>query len=131
VVTRLSTIAPKLAKLVLMLSSDQPGEVFAASRAIERALEGIGADWFDLVGELTKPAPASSSSRSNRNRHHEQQQQGDWRPLHEYCRDRIDALSARECDFMDTLDRWRGNITEKQRAWLDGIYARLRRQEES
>jgi hypothetical protein len=28
---------------------------------------------------------------------------------------------------MDTLEHWRGNLTDKQHAWLVAIHARLRR----
>jgi len=50
--------APKLAKLLPLLSSDQDGEVIAAARAISRALASVGADWHDLVKVLTEPASA-------------------------------------------------------------------------
>lgn len=52
VTTRISEIAPKLEKLVLMLSSDQAGEVVAAAAAIKRALRTAGADWYDLARGL-------------------------------------------------------------------------------
>jgi hypothetical protein len=124
--SRLSGIAPKLEKLVLMLSSDQPGEVAAAAAAINRTLQTVGADWHDLAQELTKPSPAPPRDEYSRSRN---EGQDDWRPLHKYCRSHAEELSAREQDFMDTLSRWRGNITEKQRAWLEAIHARLRREE--
>ena len=125
---RVTKIAPKLEKLVLMLSSDQPGEVVAAAAAIKRALQTAGADWHDFARELTKPATPSRDGHHSRN--HDRDRYGDrsgWRPLHAYCRRHLDALPSRERDFMTTLDHWRGNITEKQRAWLDAIHARLRR----
>ena len=117
VTTRISEIAPKLEKLVLMLSSDQAGEVVAAAAAIKRALRTAGANWYDLARGLTRPVTQDNGDRSG------------WRPLHAYCRQHLDALSDREQDFMATLDHWRGNLTEKQRAWLDAIYDRLRHQE--
>jgi hypothetical protein len=124
VVSRISGIATKLEKLVLMLSSDQPGEVVAAATAIRRALQTAGADWHDLARELTKPvAPSRDRNRGG--------DRSGWRPLHAYCRRHGDALSNREQDFMTTLDHWRGNITEKQQAWLVAIHDRLRRQETS
>jgi hypothetical protein len=121
VVSRISEIAPKLEKLVLMLSSGRPGEVVAAAAAIERALQSAGTDWHDLAAELTKPAALSH----NKNR---ASYRSGWRPLHAYCRAHLDALSNRERDFVTPLDSWRGNITEKQRARLDAIHDRLRRQ---
>jgi hypothetical protein len=122
-VSRLADIAPKLEKLILLLSSDQPGEVAAAAAAITRALKAIDADWHDL-GRLLTTTPVAPLRDTDRN--------GDrsgWRPLHAYCKRHPDALNSREQDFMATLDRWRGNVTEKQLAWLIAIYHRLRRQE--
>jgi len=46
-------VAPKLAKLILLLGSDQDGEVLAAARAIGRTLGAVKADWHDLVRALT------------------------------------------------------------------------------
>jgi hypothetical protein len=129
--TRISTIAPKLRKLLLMLSSDQPGEVVAAVSAIERTLQAAGTDWHDLASELTKPAtPAHDRAAHDRHRRHDDcvdVGSGDWRPLHEYCRSHLDALSSREQDFMVTLDFWSGDVTPKQRTWLEAIHARLQR----
>jgi hypothetical protein len=124
VVSRISEIAPKLEKLVLMLSSDQPGEVVAAAAAIKRALQSAGTDWHDLARELTKPVVTVHDSYGRRGRG---PQREDWRPLYEYCRSHQEWLSFREGDFMHTLSRWRGNITPKQQAWLEAIHARLRR----
>lgn len=63
----LEPIAPRLAKLVPLLSSDQPGEVVAAAAAIGRALESIGATWHDLAARITvgatPPAPPPTSQR--------------------------------------------------------------------
>jgi hypothetical protein len=122
--SRISPIAAKLEKLVPMLSSDKPGEVNAAVAAIGRTLKAAGADWHDLAKALTKPGAPARGNYRDRYQDHEQ---GDWRPLHGYCRQHSDALSSREQDFMTTLDFWRGNLTEKQRAWLEAIHARLRR----
>jgi hypothetical protein len=42
----------RLRKLVLMLSSDQPGEVAAAAKAIDRVLKVEGRDWNWLAAKL-------------------------------------------------------------------------------
>ncbi len=42
----------RLRKLVVMLSSDEPGEVAAAAEAIGRALKAEGRDWHWLAAEL-------------------------------------------------------------------------------
>ncbi len=49
---RLTLIAPRLCKLLLMLSSPHDGEVVAAARAIAAALNNAGHDWHDLVKGL-------------------------------------------------------------------------------
>ena len=124
--SRIAEIAPKLEKLVLMLSSNQPNEVAAAAAAITRTLQAAGADWHEFARELTKPAAPARDRHKGRNWDDDSD---DWRPLYEYCRRHLDALSSREQDFMATLCQWRGNITEKQRAWLDAIHDRLRSRE--
>jgi hypothetical protein len=129
---RLAEIAPKLQKLVLMLSSDSPGEVKAAANAIERTLKAVGADWHDLAGAIAHPPQPAPQNQQRQ----QQQQYGnwdadpdprDWRTLYKHCHEHLDVLSSREEDFMDTLSRWRGRLTEKQFAWLAAIDARLRR----
>jgi hypothetical protein len=49
--------AERLEKLLLMLSSDQPGEVVAAAQAIGRSLKADGSDWHDLASRLRNPEP--------------------------------------------------------------------------
>jgi hypothetical protein len=45
----LSAIGPRLAKLLPLLASDQPGEVVATARAIGQTLQRGGMDWHDLA----------------------------------------------------------------------------------
>jgi hypothetical protein len=45
----LSTIGPRLAKLLPLLSSDQAGEVVTTARAIGQTLKRGGMDWHDLA----------------------------------------------------------------------------------
>lgn len=60
----LSTIGPRLAKLLPLLSSDQPSEVVATARAIGLTLQRGGMDWHDLAalvsgkGKRRQAAPA-------------------------------------------------------------------------
>ena len=52
------TIATKLHKLVLMLSSPNAGEVIAAAAAIDRTLKQAGTDWHGFAAALTyEPSP--------------------------------------------------------------------------
>lgn len=52
----LAAIGPRLAKLLPMLGSDQPGEVMAAVQAIGRTLSGAGLDWHNLAALIAAEA---------------------------------------------------------------------------
>jgi hypothetical protein len=114
--------AERLTKLVLMLSSSHDGEVVNAARAIGRALQDDGADWHDLARRLSAPARARASETS-----HRETNDKDWRAMRAFCLQHMHVVSAREYEFLVDLDRWRGDLTEKQHAWLTSIYQRLQR----
>jgi hypothetical protein len=113
--TRLTEIVPRLKSLLLLLSSDRDGDVVAAARAVGRTLKSAGGDWHDLTDLLTA---ASAPRHDDKN---------DWRAMREFCALHGDLLTLREWDFVNSLQRWRGTITAKQRNWLEAIYARIRR----
>jgi hypothetical protein len=119
--TSLSPIAPRLEKLLLMLSSDQQGEVVNAARAVGRALQSIGADWHDLVGNLLvpgrQPGPQADPA----------EEDADWRSIRSFCLNHEHELRPRELEFVTSLGSWRGELTEKQAAWLKSIHGRLRK----
>ena len=54
--TSLPAIGPRLAKLLPLLASDQPGEVLATARAIGATLQRGGMDWHDLAALVTSAA---------------------------------------------------------------------------
>jgi hypothetical protein len=110
VTAALIEIAPRLQKLLLMLSSEQPGEVISAAHAIGRTLKSAGADWHDLAGLLAGPVSTGA----------------DWSAMREYYLDRQHRLRPREMEVLTNLDDWRGDLTDKQFKWLASIYARLR-----
>jgi hypothetical protein len=119
-VTIPASIAPTLAKLIRLLSSNQSGEVAAAAHAIDRTLKSNGADWHDLAAMLVAvPPPPSSPKKSP---------QEDWHPMREFCLQRSTRLRERELKFIASLANWRGDLTEKQFAWLSAIHERVRRQ---
>jgi hypothetical protein len=118
------SINSRLKQLLLMLSSDQPGEVTAAAAAITRTLKNQGADWHALVDGLVKEAPQPKrSARAD----HDDDAAADWRTMREYCLRHRDRLRERELEFLDSLGNWRGDLTEKQYGWLAAIHGRLRR----
>jgi hypothetical protein len=122
----LTTIRTKLAKMVLMLSSSRAGEVVAAAAAIERTLQAIGADWHDLVAQLTAPSRSAPRPRSE-SRTSAGATDTPWREQFDYCLKRAEWLSDRERDLMKTLRSWRGTPTDKQLSWLASIHRRLQR----
>lgn len=119
---RLSPLVPRLEKLLLMLSSGSDGETLAAVRAIDRTLRTAGADWHDLTGLLATPAPRPQT---NPPRDDDSNNSSDWRAARAFCEKRSNFLSAREKEFIADLKYWRGELTQKQRAWLTAIYERL------
>jgi hypothetical protein len=101
-------IAPKLAKLLLMLSSDQPGEVVATAHAIGRTLRGASASWHDLAQAI---APAFGG---------EIDIAGMLRALCGHP-----ELSEWEARFIVSVTRWHrrtGRLTERQAAMVRAIY---------
>src|SRR5262249_2960317 len=118
----LNQIAPRLKKLLLMLSSERDGEIVNAARLINRTLRGAGADWHDLVAGLLTPARAPTQTARDRN-----DGDLDWRAMREFCLQHLYLLRPREHEFIASLGGWRGLLTEKQSAWLSSIYARVRR----
>jgi hypothetical protein len=124
-VTTLAHI-PRLRQLLLMLSSDQPGEVAAAAAAIGRVLKAAGADWHALANGLLTEALQPKARRWREN-YDTEDAADNWRELHEYCEGRTELLRSREQEFIESLGEWHGRPTKKQLAWLCAIYARLRR----
>jgi hypothetical protein len=113
-ITPITQIAPRLKKLLLMLSSSQSGEVINAARAIDNTLRGAGCDWHDLADRIDGvPVRAANQFRN-------------WHPMRDYCLRHARLLRSREHQFVAGLGAWRGDLTEKQMAWLTAIYARLR-----
>jgi len=114
----LSTGAPRLRKLVLLLSSDHDGEVVAAARAIGRLLEDAGSDWHALAGVI-----------AGNGAHAHLLPPGDWRDDLDICAEHFDQLTPHEQNFVGNLRssaRWR-EPSVRQVAWLAAIAGRLRR----
>jgi hypothetical protein len=109
--------AERLKKLLLMLSSDKDGEVINAAHAIGRALQADGEDWHGLARRLSAPAKAQTAEQPRQN--------ADWRAMREYCLKHDSRLRKNEHEFLDNIASWRGDLTEKQGAWLVAIYHRL------
>lgn len=99
-------VAERLAKLLGMLGSDQPGERAAAALKADELLKREGLSWFDVIAV-------------------ESESETDWRTMVRVCMAQAAALSGKELQFVRTMARWRGQPSEKQFEWLEGIYARI------
>src|SRR5262245_39778790 len=108
---------PRLRQLLLMLSSDQPGEVAAAAAAIGRVLKAAGTDWHELANGLLAETrqPKGQHWRDNADTW---DAADNWREMHEFCVECAELLRSREQEFIESLGEWRGRPTEKQLAWL-------------
>jgi hypothetical protein len=107
--------APRLRQLILLLSSNQPGEVVAAAGAITRTLRSVGADWHTLADGLL----------ADEQLRHPRADDEDWHHIREFCLGRDYLLRSRERDFLIDLARWDRDLTAKQSQWLFAIYARV------
>jgi hypothetical protein len=107
-----------------MLSSSHDGEVVAAARKIDSTLRDSGHDWHALANALTESPRARTQRPPPRD---PDPPDGDWRAMREFCLAHMHLVRAREYEFLVSLGNWRGDLTEKQLAWLSSIYARVRR----
>jgi hypothetical protein len=103
----------KLAKLLAMLGSDQPGEVLNAAAAAHRLVVSKGASWHDV---LVVPAAVIEPETPHLT---------GWRLAVDQCLRQADRLSDREFSFLSSLSSWRRPLTVKQQGWLDQITASL------
>jgi len=106
--------ADRLAKLLGMLGSDHVGERAAAGAKADELVRRLGLSWFDIVVpkpvQTTVPRPSPDMV---------------WRRMALYADARQEQLTDREAEFIESMLRWRGEPTEKQKNWLMDIYARL------
>ena len=112
--TALTTAAPRLRKLVLLLSSDHDGEVVSAARAIGRMLKDAGADWHALADAINLSNAA-----------HVQHLCPPWQRMASVCRSQGHRLSSKEFDFVSNLAMATREPSEKQLKWLRDIFQRL------
>ena len=89
----------RMRQLLLMLSSDQPGEAPAAAAAITRALAATGRDWHDLATLLTAETPKPKLVMCARD-----DDSAAWRTIHDYCQQHAHSLGSRERAFLDSLE---------------------------
>ena len=122
--TALATF-PQVGKMVLMLSSNQPGEIVAAANAIDRTLRNAGHDWHDLVRAIEIGAATMTKPPRKGEPVIEPVTEQD---IARYVLGRQAELSAQERDFVRTIMKrmaYGDSITDKQSRWLKAIFMAL------
>jgi hypothetical protein len=112
----LTTVAPMIGKLIRLLASDRDGEVVASARALHRTLRNAGLDFNDLAQMIeapTRPYQGTADPDS------------DWCAMARACAEHVHELSDRERSFVRSMTKWRGEPSEKQLEWLNGIFERV------
>ena len=134
----------KLAKLIRMLSSSNDGEVMAAVRAIQKTLNGAGADIHDLAARVKGGGKLSEAEMRKIYEAGVEAGKNDaavdkgfnsvdglisWHDMAIYCAGHGGRLAPREQQFIEDMVRWtaRREPSEKQGKWLHAIYVRLGR----
>ena len=109
----------KLVGILSRLASNHDGERAAAGLLATRLLSARGLGWDEVIG-IALPPPLRDPWAGT------PPPPFPWRMQAAACRARPDLLSAREMDFLSSLQRWTGALTGKQAAWLERIAARVR-----
>lgn len=126
--------------LLVMLSSDQTGEIMAASALAQKLLKAAGRDIHWLVDQLErtparkkKPAaapPWEQSPRWERPPPDPARPLGGWQDMLDICLMQLYGLKLKDQDFVQSLDdqRLRSKYwapSAKQMEWLVNIYERI------
>lgn len=118
--------------LLVLLSSDQPGEVAAAASVIRKELAKAGRDVHWLAEQLARimEAPAVGNHTGHVMTRH-QKANGQWWKQLEFCINKLVFLNDREVEFIESIfQQWSMKSatwtpSAKQLRWLDAIYNRL------
>jgi hypothetical protein len=116
----------QLRKLLLVaLSSDQPGEAFAALTKVKGALKKAGLD-IHWLAELVMATPRQSMPAP-----FQKTDTQSWLEQLVECAERVDVLWPRELEFVNSLlaqlnergEGWQPSL--KQRKWLADIHVKV------
>jgi|GEM_PF-5156310 len=110
----------RLVGTVALLSSDQPGEVFAAAQAAIRLLRPHRTTLAELIEKALPqtPTPWPEAHRPDPAR------ASDHRPRARSCL-AMSHLNDWERQFLTSILHWDGPLTERQQAKLDAIEAKI------
>ena len=104
-----------LGKIVLMLSSDQPGEVVAARDALKRGLALEGHDLYWLAEQVDR-CIASLHGGHEGSVHNAEADEIDHQAAAKWLLDNFASLlSAKEWDFVERMTRWVGEPSIRKR----------------
>lgn len=109
-------VVERLGQLILLLSSPHDGEKVAACGAILRTLASVGLDLHALADIVRRAAAGEGPSKEEAS----PQARATW-----CLRVGVATLSARERKFLHDIARARYPLSDRQRAWLAAIAARL------
>ncbi len=132
----LAIIAPKLAKLLPMLSTSHDGEVVATARAIGRTLQSAGLDCPALAAAITpipkpEPQPVERKPYEPADDYWDGTDRSDWLAMARWCREHdCGRLTPKEQRFIWDIAsplrlRHGRKPTPKQYDWLRSIYVKL------
>ena len=111
--------------LIMKLGSEHDGEILATVRAIRKHLAIDGTDLHDLARRLSgEPTIVYRTA-------FREPPKSDWQMKADYCVDKEDLLRAREAEFVRDMAiklKFQDDPTDKQAAWLESIYQRLKRE---
>jgi hypothetical protein len=119
----LAALAPKLSKLLPLLSSDQDGEVVATARAIGRTLKGAGLDFHTLSEALLDPRAVFIEPRRPPKPPKTLLEIAVWCGSNRYG-----CLNAKERKFLSEMTASLAmgrQASEKQEKWLRAIFYRV------
>ena len=119
-------VRPALAKLIRLLASDVDGEALATVRALGRTLKVSGCDFHDLASIVEASSIAPNDRAKADFRSDDDETAPPWRRMVNACTDQLGRFTAREQQFLRTMQHWRGSPTVKQRNWLVALFERGR-----
>ncbi len=116
----------KLARILALLASDQPGEVVAAAHAANRLVKGAGLSWVDVLGSQERRGAATFQPEMSRRHDIHPSPVPDHVADLQVCGRRPDLLTPWETAFVTGLAAQRNPVSAKQRRTLTEIAAKVR-----
>jgi len=94
----------RLVKLLGMLGSDYDAERASAALMADRLVRERGLTWNDVITAPPQERP--------------------WHKMALRCEAHAHLFNTRELSFIRSMTGWRGEMSEKQRAWLVDLFVR-------